>query len=70
MVSEQQIRWMLRNLKNLIKIIIENESNSLGELIKFITPLEIKETPDLIEDSDWNDPTIIRLQRMMWNLSY
>jgi thioesterase domain-containing protein/NRPS condensation-like uncharacterized protein/acyl carrier protein len=53
-VSEQQISWFLRNLTNLIEIIIENKSNSLSEIKNFITPLEIKKTQDQIKDSDRN----------------
>ena len=49
-VSEQQISWFFRNLTNLLEIIIENKTNSLGEIRNFITPLEI--TPDQIKDSD------------------
>jgi thioesterase domain-containing protein/NRPS condensation-like uncharacterized protein/acyl carrier protein len=55
-VSEQQISWLFRNLKNLIEIIIGNKSNSLGEIINFITPSEIKKTQDQIEDSDNTPP--------------
>ncbi|NTS40747.1 hypothetical protein HRG84_07490 [Flavisolibacter sp. BT320] len=56
MVSEQQIGWLLENLKNLIENIIESGSKSLGELINSVTPLEIKDISNRVKDLDQNDP--------------
>ena len=55
-VSEQQISWFMRNLSNLFAVIIENKSDSLREIRNFITPLEIKKTPEQIKDSEYRYP--------------
>lgn len=54
LISEQQIGWFLRNLTNLFAAIIENKSDSLGEIKNLVTPLGITKTPEQIQDSDKN----------------
>lgn len=51
-ISEQQISWFFSNLNQLTQIIIENNSNSLSEIRSFISPLEIKNTLQHIEDTE------------------
>lgn len=51
-VSEQQISWFAGNLKNLIQIINQNKTNSLGELISLITPIDIENAQDQIKDTN------------------
>jgi thioesterase domain-containing protein/acyl carrier protein len=54
-VPQQQISWFFNNLSSLIEIIIEDKSNSLGEIRNLVTP-GINKTLQQIEDSDHTAP--------------
>jgi thioesterase domain-containing protein/acyl carrier protein len=54
-VSEQQISWFVSNLSKLFEVIIENKSNSLGDIKNIVAPSKIKDTQGHFKDPDNTD---------------
>ena len=51
-VTPLQINWFTENLKNLIQAIIENKTNSLKDVIKYVTPKVLDKVQDSSTETD------------------